>query len=56
VTGASSVEELKMLLENAGFSNIIIETKEVSAEYQQQWSENVGVEEYIKSASIKAKK
>lgn len=54
VTGASSVEELKIYLERAGFSDINIETKEVSKEYAEKWAHNLRVGEYIMSASIKA--
>lgn len=54
VTGASSVEELKLYLEKAGFSDIRIETKEVSKEYAEKWGHNLKVGEYIMSASIKA--
>lgn len=54
VTGASSVEELKVYLEKAGFSDIKIETKEVSKEYAEKWGHNLKVGEYIMSASIKA--
>lgn len=54
VTGASSVEELKLYLEKAGFSDIKIETKEVSKEYAEKWGHNLKVGEYIMSASIKA--
>ena len=56
VTGASSVEELKVYLEKAGFSDITIETKEVSKEYAEKWGHNLKVGEYIMSASIKAVK
>lgn len=56
VTGASSVEEIKVYLENAGFGNINIETKEVSKEYAKKWAHNLKVGEYIMSASIKATK
>lgn len=56
VTGASSVEELKVYLKKAGFSNINIETKEVSKEYAEKWAHNLKVGEYIMSASIKATK
>lgn len=45
-----------MYLERAGFSNIDIETKEVSKEYAEKWSHNLRVGEYIMSASIKATK
>ncbi|MCW6070896.1 hypothetical protein LAV58_04095 [Clostridium botulinum] len=54
MTGASSVEELKLYLEKAGFSDIKIETKEVSKEYAEKWGHNLKVGEYIMSASIKA--
>jgi len=56
VTGASSVEELKFYLEKAGFSEISIETQEVSKEYAEKWSHNLNVGEYIMSGSIKATK
>ena len=56
VTGASSVEELKVYLEKAGFIDILIETKEVSKEYAEKWAHNLKVGEYIMSASIKATK
>lgn len=56
VTGASSVEELKAFLEKAGFSDISIETSEVSKEYAEKWGHNLKVGEYIMSASIKASK
>ncbi|HRU42403.1 MAG TPA: arsenite methyltransferase, partial [Candidatus Diapherotrites archaeon] len=42
--------------EKAGFSNINIDTKEVSEEYAAKWSHNLKVGEYIMSASIKAVK
>lgn len=54
VTGASSVEELRLYLEKAGFSDIIIETQEVSKEYSEKWAQNLNVGEYIMSSSIKA--
>lgn len=56
VTGAFSVEELRAYLEKAGFSNISIETGEVSKEYAEKWGHNLKVGEYIMSASIKASK
>lgn len=56
VTGASSVEELRLYLEKAGFSDISIETQEVSKEYAEKWGHNLKVGEYIMSASIKAAK
>lgn len=54
VTGASSVEELRLYLEKAGFSDISIETQEVSKEYAEKWAHDLKVGEYIMSASIKA--
>ena len=56
MTGASSVEELKAYLGKSGFSNINIETKEVSKEYAGKWSHDLKVGEYIMSASIQAVK
>lgn len=56
VTGASSVEELKVYLEKAGFSNINIETKEVTKEYAEKWAHNLSVGKYIMTGSIKATK
>lgn len=56
VTGASSVEELKKYLQNAGFSEINIEIKKVSKEYEEKWGHNLNVGEYIMSASISARK
>lgn len=54
VTGASSVEGLRVYLEKAGFREISIGTKEVSKEYAEKWGHNLNVGEYIMSASIKA--
>jgi arsenite methyltransferase len=56
VTGASSVEELRVYLEKAGFGDISIETKEVSKEYAEKWGHNLMVGEYIMSAAVKGKK
>lgn len=56
VTGASSVEELRFYLAKAGFSEISIETKEVSKEYAEKWAHNLNVGEYIMAAAISAKK
>lgn len=56
VTGASSGEELREYLEKAGFSEISIETHEVSKEYAEKWGHNLKVGEYIMSASIKGRK
>ena len=56
VTGASSVEELRVYLEKAGFGEISIETQEVSKEYAEKWAHNLKVGEYIMSASVKAMK
>ena len=50
------MEEIKDYLEAAGFSNIDIETYEVSKEYAEKWAHNLKVGEYIMSASIKASK
>jgi len=45
---------LRLYLEKAGFSDISIETQEVSKEYAEKWAHNLKVGEYIMSASVKA--
>jgi hypothetical protein len=50
------VEELKMMLEAAGFSNITIKVKEKSDEIIRGWNFGEGVENMVFSAYIQAKK
>jgi hypothetical protein len=50
------VEELKRILEKAGFIDIAIEGKEKSEEIIKSWNFGEGVEKMVFSAYIKAKK
>jgi len=56
VSGASSVEELKAMLEQSGFTEISIEPKDDSKEFIKDWVPNGNIENYIVSAVIKAVK
>jgi arsenite methyltransferase len=50
------VEELRRLLENAGFMEIEIQDKDNSDEIISSWNFGEGVEKMVFSAYIKAKK
>ena len=56
VAGASSIDYLSILLENAGFTEISIEPKDNSREFIKDWVPDLGLENYIVSANIKAVK
>lgn len=56
VTGASLVEDLQNWLEDAGFSNVLIDIKEESRAGIADWAPGRGVEKYVVSAIITAKK
>jgi hypothetical protein len=50
------VEELKAILERAGFGNIVITDKEKSDEIIKGWNFGEGVENMVFSSYIRAKK
>jgi hypothetical protein len=50
------VEELKTILNKAGFIDIVIENKDNSDEIIKSWNFGVGVEKMVFSAYVKAKK
>lgn len=54
VSGASSVEELKAMLKQSGFKDIVVEPKEESRAFIKDWVPGSKVEDYIVSAVIKA--
>jgi len=54
IAGASCVEDLKVMLQNAGFKNISIEPKDESKAFIQHWSSRI--ENFIVSANIRAMK
>jgi len=56
MAGASSVDELQTLLNNAGFSDIRIEPKDKSREFIKDWAPGKGIENYVLSANIEAVK
>ena len=56
VAGASTIEELTGWLAETGFADISIEPKESSRELIQDWAPGLGVENFIISAAIQARK
>ncbi len=56
VSGASTIDALRAMLEEAGFVDISIEPKDDSREFIREWAPETVVDEYIRSATIEAKK
>ena len=56
VSGASTIDELKTLLSEAGFSHIRIQPKDESRDFIKDWAPGSGVEDYVISAVIEARK
>jgi SAM-dependent methyltransferase len=56
ISGASSIELIHTLLNNAGFSKIKIESKDQSREFIKDWRPGTGIEDFIISATIEAVK
>jgi len=56
VAGASKIEDLEALLHAAGFVDIRIEPKDESREFIRDWAPGSGVEDYVISAVIEARK
>lgn len=56
ISGASSIEELTSIIEQAGFRNVSIVPKDESKEFIKEWAPDHKVEEYIASAIIEATK
>jgi len=54
VSGASTAEENRKMLENAGFVNIEIKPNEKSKEFIEAWSPGTHIEDYVVSAMIEA--
>lgn len=54
VSGASTVAEMKEILEKAGFSNIKIEPKDESRSFIKDWSSGGTLADYVLSATIEA--
>ena len=56
MAGASRVAELRSMLEDAGFREILIQPKDESREFIQDWAPGRGVEDYVVAATIEAVK
>jgi arsenite methyltransferase len=56
VAGAAQIDELKAMLEEAGFSSIRINPKEESKEVIREWFPESRLEDYVVSATIEAVK
>lgn len=56
ISGAIPINDLKQLLSNAGFTNIVVDVQESSRTLIKEWVPNAGAENYVISAKIKATK
>lgn len=56
VSGASSINELQSMMQQAGFKQIQITPKDESREFIKDWAPGSNVEDYVISASIQAVK
>jgi SAM-dependent methyltransferase len=56
IAGASTVDEVRAMLESAGFADIVIEPRDQSREFIQEWEPGKKLEDYVLSASMTATK
>jgi arsenite methyltransferase len=56
ISGASSIDELELMLKQSGFIDISIEPKDESKEFIKDWVPGTEIEKYIISAVIEARK
>jgi SAM-dependent methyltransferase len=56
ISGASMVSEVTDMLRAAGFVDVVIEAKDQSREFIQEWEPGRNLEDYVLSASISARK
>lgn len=56
VAGAAQIDELKTMLEEAGFTNIRIQPKAGSKEFIREWAPESKIEDFVVSATIEAVK
>jgi ubiquinone/menaquinone biosynthesis C-methylase UbiE len=56
IAGAMTIDELKSILQKAGFVDIVIDTQASSKTYIKDWAPEVSAENYVISAKITAKK
>lgn len=56
MAGASQIKELEIIMKESGFTNIQITPKDDSKNFIKDWAPDRGVEEYVISAHIEARK
>jgi len=56
VSGASSIDSLQQMMQQAGFKNIKIEPKDESRDFIKDWAPGSNIEDYVVSANIQAVK
>jgi arsenite methyltransferase len=56
IAGASTIDEVKAMLQASGFTDIVVEPKDDSREFIRDWVPGANIDNYIVSAIIKAKK
>lgn len=56
VSGASSINDLQSMMEQAGFKDIKIEPKDESRDFIKDWAPGSNIEDYVISANIQATK
>jgi arsenite methyltransferase len=56
IAGASPIDELEVMLQEAGFSGIRISPKDESKEFIRDWAPGMSVEDFVVSATIEAVK
>jgi len=56
ITGAAQVDDVRRMLDEAGFRKVRIEVKEESREFIRDWMPGSGAEKYVASATIEATK
>jgi hypothetical protein len=56
IAGAAQIDELKLILQNAGFTGISIKAKDEGRELTGEWSPDRNLGDFVFSASIEATK
>ena len=56
IAGASLVDDLGLMLREAGFVHVRIEPQDESKDFIREWAPGMGVEDFVVSATIEAKK
>ena len=54
IAGAATIDDLRSMLADAGFTDIRIEVNRISGEIVGKWKPGLGLENYIASATIEA--